>query len=301
MHIERITSHLQGAAAIREWTLEHIPHSQSLVAYDLFLRIGSDFCSGQPLDLGRIGQALPYSGDDIRAQARQWIDDGLLVPDADRRDADGAGRVYPTERFLALLDYLVRTVDGVYILRKALRDEQLVVQGAKAADRELVESVYDSFYDLGWLYLHNFGSVCFLMALLAQRVFALHGRRARVESGHVEIDAGGERRFALGSQGCAAPGQIDGHAWCVVDDALIVDLGLGNVRKAYRRTFPWALAAPLHPEGAVAGRMVFQDGQQVRWKTDWRSPSTEAELVKLTPMADQLMTRYLSFFGRGRH
>lgn len=176
-----------------------------------------------------------------------------------------------------------------------MRDEQLLVLTDDAALRHFAEALYDHFYDMGWLYLHNFGGICFLMASLVRRVAIAYGHRARVESGYVEVrDA--ERIFLLGGKGYAAPGQIEGHAYCVIDEALILDFGLGNLRKGYRRDFHWALACPYQPRDGVLGTMTLPQGQTVCWKNDWQTPETQAELQKFEPMAEQLFSNYLAHF-----
>lgn len=300
MHAQRITSHLQGAAAIRRWTLDHLPSAQSLVAYDLFLAIGNESQAGRPIPLARLCAALPFDAADIASQIQRWVQAGLIATDPDGAAAGGLSKqamVLPTSRFEVLLTELTRTVDSVYILRKGLRDTQLAVDGSIEPWREAIETVYDNFYDLGWLYLHNFGSVCFLMAQLAQRAFESRGHRARCESGFVEILHEGRLAYVLGGQGYAQPGQIEGHACCVVDDAVVVDFGLGNVRKGYRRDFPWAVAAPLRADGATLACAELPTGYAVCWRTSWRSPESEREFAKLRPVADELMKRYRLTFG----
>lgn len=113
--------------------------------------------------------------------------------------------------------------------------------------------LYDRMHDLGWLYLHNFGSACFLVSSLAKRLAELHGRRARIVSGLVELENQG-KAFLLGGPGYAKPGQIDGHAACVIDDTLVLDFGMGNVRKSYRRDFYWGAIVDYARDGAVFAR-----------------------------------------------
>jgi hypothetical protein len=81
------------------------------------------------------------------------------------------------------------------------------------------------------------------MSSLVRRVATAHGFKAKLGICHVAIGSP-IGSFLLGSPGYAAPGQIEGHAVCVIDDVVLVDFGLGNVRRNYRRNFYWTLACP---------------------------------------------------------
>jgi hypothetical protein len=295
MQIQRVTSLLQGVADVRNWVVQHIPLTTSLVGYDLFLKLGNDFFLGQELELKSICQALPHPEECIRLQVRKMEEAGLVVEQASDSGA-GSSKLVPTQKFVALLDNYRKKFESLFILRKGLRDQQLLVSSRNPELGQFVESLYDHFYDLGWLYLHNFGGVCFLMASLVKRVAAAYGRQARVESGYVQI-SGPNVEYLLGGKGYAAPGQIEGHAMCVIDDTLIVDFGLGNVRKGYRRNFYWALACEYQPRDNVLGTLPLATGEAVAWKNDWQSPDSGAELKKYEPAVEELFRVYASYFG----
>ncbi|MDB5934139.1 MAG: hypothetical protein JWQ01_1483 [Massilia sp.] len=296
MQIQRVTSLLQGIASARGWLIQHIPMTGSMAGYDLFLQVANDCMSNRPIVARTLLAEMNHPEESVLQQLEKMEEAGLLgeQPPA----IDPHQRTYrPTEKFVALLASFSKQFESIFILRKNLRDQQLVVMTPDAAMRELVESLYDHFYDLGWLYLYNFGSVCFLMASVVARVATGYGYRARVASCHVEIlrpEGGG---FRLGAQGSAGPGQVDGHAVCILEESVLVDFGLGNVRRAYRRDFPWAIACDYRRDDTTMAAIAMAGGETVSWKDDWQSPATATELARYAPHLDELYKRYQSYFG----
>jgi hypothetical protein len=294
MRIERVTPLLQGVADIRNWIVQHLPLSVSMVGYDLFLKIGNDYFSGKELELQLVFRELPHPEAEVRAHVLAMEDAGLLV---EQPASDGhAIRIVPTERFIELLKQYQSKFESQFILRKDLRERQLRVDVPNERLHHLVDTLYDHFYDLGWLYLHDFGGVCFLMSSLVRRVASAYGFKARLQSCHVEI-RGASNTFSLGSPGYAAPGQIEGHAVCIIDEAIVVDFGLGNVRRNFRRDFYWGLAGPIAREGAVMAQMQLPQGETVLWKDDWQTPDGPAEFAKYEGLVEQLFERYVDQFG----
>jgi hypothetical protein len=293
MRIHRTAPLLQCAADLRNWFVHNIPGATTLVGYDLFLKIGNDYLTDQPLELSSIVLALPHTQEMVLFEIQEMEKAGLLVLTAN----GGTGRaIAPTQQFIALLGNYQRKFESLFIHRGELRRQHLLVASGDPELRRLAESLYDHFYDLGWLYLHNYGAVCFLMASLVKKVAGLYGYKAEIKSGYVEI-ASPSARFLLGAQGYAAPGQIDGHAMCVIEDALLIDFGLGNVRKSYRRDFFGALACDYQPNENILAKMMLPSGESVTWKNDWQSPNSAEELKNYEPLVEQLSRHYLSYFA----
>ena len=293
MSLHRVPPILQSVVRMRNWVIEHVPGTDSMLGYDLFLKLGNDFTARQLLPVSAVTQGLPYPAEAVASQLQRFEANGLVTLGA---DADAGMTVQATERFLGLLARYGSTFDSVFIVRGELRDQQLLVQSSHPELAAFGRLLYDRMYDLGWLYLHNFGSACFLAASLVRRLAELHGRKARVVSGQVEIVNQGSS-FMLGGQGYAKPGQIDGHAACVIDDALVLDFGLGNVRKSYRRDFHWGVIADYRRDGAAFASVTLPDGVTMTWKDDWQSPGTDGELARYAPHLDSLAAQYVTRFG----
>lgn len=352
-NVERIASHLQGAAAIHRWTVENVPFTESALGYDLFIKIGSDSLAGIALDMRKLCQGLPYPAKQIRQHIAKLVHAGLLIqqkteameagaaalsqqqepqpqqPPPPRQQVHGhhqhaqqAHHPHPVQRphsltrhadglpillattpqFESLLSAYARESDRVYAVRKNLRDQQLVVADADAQLHDFVDQLYDHFHDLGWMYLHNFGAICFLMTSLVCLAARSHGYRARAMSGYVEVIRGTDAyRFTLGANAPVKPGQIAGHAFCILEESLIVDFGLGNLRRGYNRDFPWGVSCAYRPESPQMGTMLLANGDRVTWKDDWQYPETAAEFAKFETLAAQLVQRYTAAFGTEDH
>jgi DNA-binding transcriptional ArsR family regulator len=292
MTLTRVPPILQSVAQVRNWVVGNIPCADSMLGYDLFLKLGNDVAAGQPLAVGRLAQGLPYPPEQVSRHLLRLQQAGLV----ELTGGDQAPMLRPTGRFLDLLELYSRKVESLFIVRQELRSQQLLVQAGDPALAEFGRALYDRVYDMGWLYLHNFGSTCFLMASIVRRLAELHGHTARIASCHVEIDKA-DSRWVLGAPGYASPGQIAGHAACIVDDAVLIDFGLGNVRKGYRRNFYWGAVCDYRRDGAAIGRAATADGETIAWKDDWQSPDSESELARYAPHMDALVAQYLERFN----
>jgi hypothetical protein len=294
MQIDRVPSMLQSVAQLRNWVVENVPCTDSMLAYDLFIKLGNDVVAGQPLDLATLAQGLPYPQERVAEHVGRMAQAGLFEIEAGA-DGHGAATLRATSAFLTLLDRYGRKLESVFIVREDLRSQQLLVSTSDPALGQFASLLYDRLYDMGWLYLHNFGSACFLMASLVRRLAEAHGHVARIASCYVEI-AHDQGRYMLGAEGFAKPGQIDGHAVCIVDDAAILDFGLGNVRKGYRRDFHWGVACDYRRHDNVLGAMTVGTGERVTWKDDWQSPGSDAELARYAPHIEDLFGQYVARF-----
>ncbi len=76
----------------------------------------------------------------------------------------------------------------------------------------------------------------------------------------------------------------------------MIDFGLGNVRRGYRRDFPWAIACDVNRQGAMLGGVALPGGETIVWKDDWQSPGSAEELARYAPHMDQLYLQYDSYF-----
>lgn len=282
---------LHGLVEVREWMSARIPGARSAVGLDTFLRIAHHVAAGEPVDSDALIGELPYSAAQVQAQLRRLRDTGLLAA------RPGSPRaLQATPQLLALLHACRAKLGGQFIAREPLREEQLFVGTREAALADLARLLYDRFFDLGWLYLHRFGGVCFLAASLVCAAAQRHGHRARVESGYVEVKSP-QRTYLMGAEGFAVPGRIDGHAMCIVDDAAVIDFGLGTLRCNYRRDFYWGLAADYAPAGAVSAEVQLGRGEVLRWKNDWHYPGSEAEFAGYRDLVTRLMAEYAERYG----
>lgn len=282
---------MQSIAQVRNWIVANVPLANSLLGYDLFLKLGNDVVAGLPLDVNTIAAGLPYPAAEVAAGLQRMAEAGLV----ELVSGENATVVKPTAHFLSLVDTYSQLFERLFIVRSRLRGKQLLLAVSDPELAGFAQLVYDRVYDLGWLYLHNFGSVCFMMASLVRRIAQEHGYDARIASCHVEITAP-RVLYKLGSPEFSQPGQIAGHAAVVINDRMVLDFGLGNVRKGYRRDFPWGAAFDYRRDGHVLGGVLVRRDEQAVWKDDWQSPDTDSELAGYAPLVEQLFPQYVQRF-----
>lgn len=216
-----------------------------------------------------------------------------------RAAADGACE--PTPRLHEVLREMDERLDRSFVPREALHRALLVCDLRDRLLQDRVERLFDHFFDLGWLYLHNWASLCTMMATLVARVLAEEGLRTRVRLGRVSVARDGAT-YDVGAPGSCGAGQFDGHAYCVIgDDEAVVDFGLGVLRRGFRRDMPWAVAVQGARDGPVLATLEHPLAGRVRWFDDWQSPAGHRELEQAVPIADEMMGVYRAGRRAGGH
>ncbi len=142
-------------------------------------------------------------------------------------------------------------------------------------------------------YFEQYGTYCVVMAAVLGKILANAGYRTRMLSCYAKLRAG-RNTFLLGYKDISAPGQIDGHAVCVVNDQYLLDFGLGNARKYFSQQIPWAIAAPVTESSDQLAQVVLQKDVSISWRTDWSSPAVMQEASQLAPHLNSLLQKYYS-------
>jgi hypothetical protein len=298
--LERIAVQLQADAALQRWAAERLPGPDAAGARAWFLAIAADLVAGRCAGPAATAHAAGLPMGSAQALAQGWRDAGLLAPVmAVGVDVDPTHEtaLVPTGRFMALLDEYVEHAERWTAPRLPQRSAQLLCRLPDApALGARIEQLYDRFHDLGWIHAHHCGGLSFLMALLLRDVARLHGHEARAVSGLLDIAVPGQT-FSIGEPTATGPGQAAGHAFCVVDEAAIVDFGLGSARQGPLRSLPWGLAARLQRQGAQLGGLALAPDRQARWRDDWRHPGTDAEFDRCRPVVQRLVDQYAARYG----
>lgn len=302
----RTSQVLHGLSALRHWLLAQLPPAPApaggepwpSLAADLFLELAEQWAEGRQPTLDQLALEMAYPREQLAAQLTVMARAGLLagwpavqppaaelvaVPLAGAAAGPVAGLesarpLQPTPAFEGLLAAYEGELQARFIPREPLRNEQLFVDCQDAALAAEVRLLYDRCFDLGWLYLHRYGATCFMMAIVLQMLFARRGHRAHVQIGELVVQHE-QRQFVLGRQPTPTPGRIDAHACCVVDDRLVVDFGLGNVRRHHRKNFFWGMASDRMRLGqAVLAETGLPDGGVVRWTSTGQAPVQALQL-----------------------
>lgn len=160
-----------------------------------------------------------------------------------------------------------------------------------------LNQIYSDFVNLN--YFAEYGTYCIVMAVILGHILSNNGYRARIQSCYAKFEVG-EIDFLLGYKNISGPGQIDGHAVCVIDDKYLIDFGLGNARKSFSPQVPWAIACPLQETPDCIAQAKTQDGLLVSWRTDWSSPAVIQEALRLNPFLMTFLKKYYALQAQRR-
>lgn len=296
---------LHGLSALRHWLQAKLPLAHVAVgaqagpslAADLFLELAEQWSEGRQPTLDQLCREMAYPRAQLAVQLAVMARAGLLVgpvsssdtvataattdvapdvaPDlALRLMSDGAGAQpwRPTPAFECLVADYERELQARFIPREPLRNEQLFVDCQDTALAAEVRLLYDRCFDLGWLYLHRYGATCLMMATVLQALAVRRGHHAEVLVGHAEVWHQG-KAFLLGRVGDTQNGRIDAHACCVLDGRLVLDFGLGNLRRHYRNGFYWGLATDRMAAPPLLAQVDLPTGEVVRWVREGSAPA----------------------------
>lgn len=160
-----------------------------------------------------------------------------------------------------------------------------------------LNQIYTDLVNLN--YFAEYGTCCIAMAVILGHILSNMGYRARIQSCYAKFEVG-DVNFLLGYKNICRPGQIDGHAVCVIDDKYLIDFGLGNARKSFSPQVPWAIACPLQETPDCIAQAKNQDVLLVSWRTDWSSPAVMQEALRLNPFLTMLMKKYYDLQAQRR-
>lgn len=113
------------------------------------------------------------------------------------------------------------------------------------------------FADLEYLgVIPKYNSYCLFMSSLVSEILKEHQFDVELRACVAVIDQGPHKRFLLGAKEYAAPGQIPSHLVCVVNQTILLDFGLGNVRRQFAPNFFCGLILPLQNYHASKGQVL---------------------------------------------
>ena len=160
-----------------------------------------------------------------------------------------------------------------------------------------IDRLFDEFFELEWIFDHRHGASGALLASVAAALLDRRGWHARVVGCQCEVKKGG-RAFHLGVRDWAASEPGRGHAVCVVEDRLIVDFALADVRRTFERGFPWGIATPIVRVGDGLASLPIAGHGRVRWSGE--APAlAAADAMKVATLLPRLLLDHAQAFGDG--
>jgi len=135
---------------------------------------------------------------------------------------------------------------------------------------------------------------CFCAAGFVSLVFNALGLRSRILPCYAVVIKD-DMNFLVGYKNViAAPGQVDGHVVCLIDNTILVDFGLKNVQRYAWPDFPDAVACEINPDNMFPGQLVLDERRKILWANDWASPATDAVMRANKPVFKKLFKQYRS-------
>ena len=284
---------LSTLSLLHNWVASRLPLGQHLASLTLFIGIGN--AVGKNIALNRAlltaQGVLPANaaGETMLAAYQQA---GLLV----QRETDSGPELMPTQRFRELMAEFERWHDANLVPRQHFR-RQLHADEIDSAHTELVQQIFDDFFDID--YLHLYGSACALMSSLVAAAAGLKGHRVRIQPCRATImDESRDATFHLGRAGIkSSPGQVDAHAVCVIDDTVLVDFGLGVARREFSPALPWAVAARMVDGSACLAKAKLPSCHRIEWSADGFGAGIHAELERMAAFSAALVHHYQARCG----
>jgi hypothetical protein len=109
---------------------------------------------------------------------------------------------------------------------------------------------------------------CFCMANFIKHAFIAKGHRAKVASCYA-IATSEKGNWSLGKEGHDFRlNEVDGHVVTIVDNAILVDFGLGNISRYFDSTFPICLAIAVHSREPFPVGLQIDSTKSIIWKAD---------------------------------
>lgn len=155
-----------------------------------------------------------------------------------------------------------------------------------------IRQIYYDFKHLG--YFDLYGASCFAISTLVARILRSKGYDTEVRGCHAIFSKAGED-FYLGYKGYARPGQVEGHVVCIANGNIVLDFGLGSVKKHYKNNFYRAIACVASNYGPVLATLELDSGIHVQWRTDWVGAEVDSELVNQEPYLQPILEKYESY------
>ncbi|ACV36207.1 hypothetical protein [Accumulibacter sp.] len=176
---------------------------------------------------GSIAAALGAAPDEVANRVQAMARADMLRITRGIGNGDDA-LVEPTARHAAALEQFEEFLAGAFVSRVTLRRALLVNRISDAALAACVQRIFDRFFDLGWLYLHNWAGTCPMMATLVAEALRVDGHPSQVMLGSFDavLDS---KTFGMGRQGVSGPGRLDGHVLCVADGRAVVTASSSRV------------------------------------------------------------------------
>ncbi len=139
--------------------------------------------------------------------------------------------------------------------------------------------------------LKKYGSFCLFISSLVRDILRQQGFHAEITSCLVRIE-NQQQHFLLGDKKYAAPDQLATHVICIIDDSVLIDLGLGNVHKTFDPNFFQAIVLPFQGQAEVFSYARFGEDHQMFYLREPQIVPLDEHLATQQPLLDNTLMEY---------
>lgn len=290
------TEALDSLTAVANWFQAHLPESQSTRSVHLFLALSNAVRLNRTITVAALERCGVLRHDPLSERLLASYKRAGLIAETRTGPKPEQTTLQPTQHFVALMLAFEHWHESTWIPRKRLH-RRLHLAGLGETQAQLVRTVFDEFIDCD--YLHVYGSCCVLMSSLLAEAFRQKGVSAKVVPSCVHIsDTANQSEFLLGHQGIRGHiRQVDAHAVCVVDDALLVDFGMGSALRSYRPDLPWAIACPVDDRFApIMAETFVAQSLRFQWLSEGFGTDIFAEIERTAGLTTSIFQTYKARF-----
>lgn len=166
-------------------------------------------------------------------------------------------------------------------------------------DQTTSSTLKQLFADLEYIgHIKKYGNCCLFISTLVQRLLQTQGYKAEIRICNA-IAEKTERRFLLGGRRFSKPGQLATHVICVLNESVLIDFGLGNIRRDFDTDFFQAVVLPYTPHLEILSATEFDTETKLYYIHD-SMPDDYAEHQAAQESAVNAALRELSRYQANR-
>ena len=159
---------------------------------------------------------------------------------------------------------------------------------------QLSKDMDQLFTDFEYLGLFDeYGSCCLFINQLLLQSLRQKNYQVQLISCYALMEEQNQR-FFLGHKDYIKPGQLAGHVTCLVNQAFLVDFGLGNLHKCLA-TAPQAIAFQAQASDHLFGELYLSNLAKIAWHPIDDIPNLAFETARQQPKLDEVFQQLHAF------
>ncbi|MBC3883320.1 hypothetical protein H8K35_18145 [Undibacterium sp. LX40W] len=162
-------------------------------------------------------------------------------------------------------------------------------------NQETSNSLRQLFADLEYIgHIKKYGNCCLFISTLVQRILQAQGVNVELKTCNAIVERS-EVRFLLGGKQFTKPGQLATHVVCIVDGNILIDFGLGNVRRYFYSDFFQAVVLPYNSAAETLSSAKLDQSTSLYYIHDAIPEELASEQSFQEPTMQQALQEYTQY------